>query len=259
MRVIKNFILVLVITISLIYIKQNFKIEKITTYNDVKFAESYIYEYYHINDLDNLLKDTNKEVLDIKIESDAVLKSEYLDKIKESKKTVNFNYYDDNNVLLYSIIIDGKKITKTFDFDISLSYVSDYKDKIDKLDTENYDLYIHFDYVNVPTNTKLKMNVEDVFSDTDLVNVYYYDDVKNELVSFKKNIMIDNNYIEFNLNKYTDYLLVNSSLEDNDEDADINISQESTSLITTILTVIIIGSILGVRLLKYIKKDNNNL
>ena len=254
MRIIKKAIMFLFIFISLICIKQNFKVEKIKIYNDVKLAETYINEYYYISDLDVLLNDDKKEIIDIKINEKSVLTKDYLEKIKESKKTVNFNYYDNNDTLLYSIIIDGKKVTKTFDFDLSLSYDSEYKDKIYNLDSNNYDEYIHFNYINVPVDSKLKLYVEDDFNDVDALNIYYYDDVKNEINELLSDVEIKDGYVSFELNKYTDYLLSKQVYTD-EEEQEIDIPYEMTPLITTVITVIIIIAIISVRLFKYVKEN----
>ena len=247
-------ILVMVLNIFIFY--DFCKTEYISTSYDSKYDEGFSQEYYHIEDLEKLLEDSNLDNIYIKLDDkNNILSSEDLDKIKESKKIVDFNYYE-NNKILYTFIIDGSKLNKTFDFNFELSYDSEYKNEIS--DINDYDLYIHFDYINVPEGTKFKIYVGDSFSNSDSLDIYYYDDIKKEVSELSNDVEVKNNFVEFDLNRYTDYLIDTHKTNVEDEETEINIPYEMTPLITTVITVIIIVVIVAVRLFKYAKNGKNN-
>ena len=63
---------------------------------------------YYIEDLDKLLNDDNINDINVNINVDSVISTEVIEKIKNSKKIVKLNYFDENKKLIYSWTIDGK-------------------------------------------------------------------------------------------------------------------------------------------------------
>ena len=61
---------------------------------------------YYLEDLDSILNNNKITDINITIKSDTIITKEDLEKIKNSKKAVKFNYYNDDKSLAYSWIID---------------------------------------------------------------------------------------------------------------------------------------------------------
>jgi len=53
-----------------------------------------------------------------------------IDKIREKKKLVNFNYYDENKSLKYTWIVDGNKVSNPKDVLTTILYQYDKKKEI---------------------------------------------------------------------------------------------------------------------------------
>lgn len=82
---------------------------------------------YYLEDLDSILNNNKITDINITIKSDTIITKEDLEKIKNSKKTVKFNYYNDDKSLAYSWIIDGSKIKTTSNLSTIITSDSDNK------------------------------------------------------------------------------------------------------------------------------------
>ena len=65
---------------------------------------------YYLEDLDAVLKNKKLQDADIIINADSKITKEQLNQIKDSKKRLRFNYYDESKNLIYSWTINGKEI-----------------------------------------------------------------------------------------------------------------------------------------------------
>ena len=88
---------------------------------------------YYLEDLDSILNNNKITDINITIKSDTIITKEDLEKIKNSKKTVKFNYYNDDKSLAYSWIIDGSKIKTTSNLSTIITSNSDNKKDILKI------------------------------------------------------------------------------------------------------------------------------
>ena len=88
---------------------------------------------YTIEDVEELLKDDKLNSIVIDIDKNTKVSSMILSKIRESKKTVNLNYYDGNDKLIYSIILDGNLLEDIDEFTTDISNDSQYSKEISKL------------------------------------------------------------------------------------------------------------------------------
>lgn len=100
-----------------------------------------------------------------------------LEKIKKSKKIVNFNYVKDN--IDYSWIINGKKLNKLEDLDTTINFDTDNKKKI--LTLSNYADGIFVNLKQNNSNIKgitLKVYVGNKYEKDDSINIYSYNNDK---------------------------------------------------------------------------------
>ena len=164
---------------------------------------------FYKDDLEYLL--TNKTD-DINIKNETDFSKEEIEKIKNSGKIVNLNYYK-NKQLLYSWIIDGSKINNPNDFYTEVIFNSNSKEEISKLSSDADGKIISFkDNTIIPEGTKLKIYVADKFEDNELVNIYYYSKDDNKLKTYKKKIKVQNGYIEFEIKDNYDYFITKEDI-----------------------------------------------
>jgi len=224
---------------------------------------------YYLEDLDYVLK--NDDVNNIIIKIDTIITKSDLEKIKNSKKTINFNYYNDK-VLSYSWIIDGSKLNNTNDFITTITNDSEYKKSI--LKSSNYAdglLTGVKQSGSLPTGTRIKLFVGDKYEDNDLINVYFYDKNSEKLELIKDEIKVENGYIQFDMKDASDYFITMSNIPNLDvisEDIpspDKEVIDESSQsnlifyIIIGLLSLLVIGLlIILIRKNKKNKKDDNN-
>lgn len=157
---------------------------------------------YYIEDLEEAL---NNNITDITIEKDTIIKKEDLDKIKEKNKTINFNYYDENNEKEYTWIVDGSLLEETNDFLSTVTIESKNKKEMMKESKSADGLYIGIEEKNsIPSNIKLKINTKDKFNNNDIIRNYGYN---KKYTLIENNLKLDNNYLEFIIKTQKDYLL----------------------------------------------------
>jgi len=168
---------------------------------------------YYLEDLESLLKDSKSDTIDIIINSDSKVSSEYLTKIKNSGKVVNFNYYDENKKLIYSWSVDGSKINEIREFVTLLSYKSEKFEEISNLSNYADGLYISFEHSGIlPKGIKIKLYVGDKFDNGKIVNLYHYEEDSKKLVLTKDKINVKEGYIEFDIEKCFEYFITMSNI-----------------------------------------------
>lgn len=165
---------------------------------------------YTLEELDTILEKNDVDFIDIKLDKNYVIPAKVIKSIKKSKKTVSFNFYDDNYQLMYSWIIDGSKIKSVKDFDTSILLSSEYKNKIVKLSGFSDGIYLSFKFKYIPFGTKLNMYVGDKYSNKDILNVYEYNKKKNSLYTILSKGKINNGFIKFDVENNNDYFITDS-------------------------------------------------
>lgn len=193
-------------------------------------------EAYYLSDLDEVLNDSNITDADIIIESDSVITTEQLEKIKNSGKTLRLNCYDVNKQLTYSWSINGAKIVDTAEFNTAIVFVTDNKKEIDELANYANGMYINFVHNGqLPKGTKVKVYVGDSFKDNSKLYIYHYHD--NTLEFIKDNIEVINGFIEFDIEHCSEYFLTMTNLNKDDSSIDF---MKIFSIILGIEAVIVI-------------------
>jgi hypothetical protein len=210
---------------------------------------------YYLTDLDNALKDNTLKEINIIINADSKLTQTDLTKIKESKKEVNLNYYDQNKKLIYSWTIDGSKLTDFKEIDTLILFNSNNQQEISKLSNYAEGLNINFKHNgSLPANTKIKLYVGDKFKNNDLVNVYYFNNISKKLELISKELKVTDLYIEFNINHASEYFVTMSNINN----VKVNTSSKlNIALILLIIENIIFGTLLIIYLLKRTKTKKN--
>lgn len=202
---------------------------------------------YTIDDLENTLKNDKLDVIDITIDKNTIITKSNLEKIKNSKKKVNFNYYDEAKKLIYSFTIDGKQIKKLND--LTVLVVMDSSFKKDMLRLSNYadGLFMNVNFGNdILKKLHFKIYVGNKYSDNDLVNIYFYNKKNDKLELCKKKVKVTSGYISFDTFNSGDYLITMSLVNG------VQNNKNSNSLL------IILGLILGLIIIFLIFRKRRN-
>lgn len=211
---------------------------------------------YYLEDLDSVLKNEKLQDADIIINADSKITKEQLNQIKDSKKTLRFNYYDDNKKLIYSWTINGKEIKNVTEFVTTITNASEYTKEIYKLSNYADGIYVNFKHSGeLPAGTKIKLYVGDRFENESIVNVYYYNNAEKTLDFIKDNLKVTDGYIELDIEHCSEYFVTMSTIGNVlKKDGSSNIF-----IIFTIIELIVIISLVAFIFIKLnpLKKDNN--
>lgn len=195
---------------------------------------------YYLDDLDKLLNDNKIKNINIIIDSDTKITNKDIEKIKNSKKSVDFSYYNSDKVLMYSWIINGAKIKNTNELVSSVKFDSNNKKDILKLSNYADGMYVSLNNSNkLSGDIKLKVYVGNKYSDNDKVNVYLYNNEDLNLVC--SNIKVNGGYIEFDVSTFNDYFITMSNINNNTlvtNDDSIKISKISIIIILFITLIL---------------------
>ena len=213
---------------------------------------------YYLEELENLLNNNKINDINIIINSDTIISSKDIEKIKNSKKTVTFNYYNSDKKLMYSWTIEGSKLKNTSELSTTISYDSENKKDILRLSNYADGLYINFKEVNkLSGGIKVKIFVGNKYLDKEKVNVYLYKNDK--LSSIANKLQVQNGYIEFEINDFSDYFITMSTipkLSDNEVSNNKNTTINKTHLVIILVLTFIIAVVLAYILRKKLLKKN---
>lgn len=202
-------------------------------------------EGYDLEDLDFILNNEEMQEADIIINADSKISEEEIEKIKESKKTIRFNYYDENKKLIYSWMINGKQIGDAKEFITAITFTVENVKEIYALSNYADGLYVNFGHSgDLPTGTKIKLYVGDKFENDSIVNVYQYNNTEKSLDFIKGNLKVSKGYIEFDIAHCSEYFVTMSTIG--------NISKGETSSVNPFLILSIIECIIIVGLVVFI-------
>ena len=160
-----------------------------------------------------------------------------MEKIKNSKKTVKFNYYNDDKSLAYSWIIDGSKIKTTSNLSTIITSNSDNKKDILKLSNYADGLFVVLKQNDLPSGTKLKLFAGNKYENNDFVNVYSYRN--NKLYLLKNKIKLDNGYIEFSLDNTSEYFVTMSTIPNTDITTSVENNEKNMQMGSLVAIILI--------------------
>ncbi len=175
---------------------------------DVKVTRK---EDFSLEDLDSLLEDSNAQDISITISKDTIIPKATIEKIKEKKKKVNFNYYNENKKLQYAWIVDGNKVRDFKDILTTISYNPENRKNILKASNYAEGIYASLKQKgDIPKGIRIKLLVADKYEDGYILRLYQYEESK--LQSVREDLKVKNGFIEFDAEKGTDYFITMSSL-----------------------------------------------
>lgn len=210
---------------------------------------------YYLEDLGDIIKDSSLKDVNIIINKDSKLTNEQMTLIKNSKKKIVFNYYDENKVLRYSWTIDGSKIKNTNELSFDITYNVKNINNIKKLSNYADGIYTQFDDKQIPSGTYIKIFVGEKYNNNDFVNIYHYTNDKLEIVAEK--VEVKDGYITFNLNDGFEYFITMSDVSliknNNNNNKPFNIY-----MVISIVELLIIAGLLVYNFIKNKKSDKNN-
>ena len=150
--------------------------------------------------------DLNDIYVSVDNEDEKIITSSILKSLKDSKKKLTYEIIK-NSGILYSIEFDGTKINNTDDFNYQITLISEDEEDIYNLIKTSKYLSLKFkDKGNIPGEAKLNIYVGDTrIKDLKKVNLYKYKN--NELILVKKDIKIDDGYIELTLDSNSEYVI----------------------------------------------------
>lgn len=208
---------------------------------------------YYLEDLETLLKDSKIEEIDITIKDDSKITSQQLNKVKDSKKIVRLNYYDDNKKIIYSWIINGKKIKETKEFTTEITYETQNQKEINKASNYAAGLYVNFKHrEQLPEGTSLKLYVGEKYQSENNIKVYDYNETKKELNLIQDNLKVTNSYLEINLEKGSEYFITLSNIGS-------TIEEQPTSNIFKIIAIVELIIIIVLSILCFLKTNKKSI
>lgn len=197
---------------------------------------------FYLEDLNYAVDTLQDNIINIKLRKDEIITKEHIQKVKESGKTINFNYFDENNTNVYTWIMDGTKINTINDVNINVNFASNYAKDIETL--ANYASGINLNLAQtelLPEGTKLKIYVGNRYAEGDLLYIYIYNKVNLELENLSS-VTVANGYIELEIKENEEYFISKAFVEKKVEENGIN-------LINILIIIIIIETIIIITLL----------
>lgn len=169
-----------------------------------------------LKDLKDIIDNNDVTNIEIHLDKNDIISKDDLNLIKKSKKIVRFSYYDENDKLIYSWIIDGKKIEEVYEVNTTINLSGNKAKDIKKLSNYADGIFLDFKHNGILVNgTSIKLYVGDKFEDGNLVSVYYYNEKNNTLDLKIESIKVKKGYIEFDIDHCSNYFVTMSNLKDN--------------------------------------------
>ena len=211
---------------------------------------------YYLEDLNNIIDKEDSESIEITISKDAKITEEMMQKIKETQKKVNFNYYNEEKKLMYSWEIDGAKISNISGINTNIAFLSEHKDEIDILSNYASGSYIELENTDrLPEGATVKIYVADKFADGNLINVYYFSKEEKNMKNVKNALEVKDGYIEFEATSGPTYFLTRSDLQKIKSEEEKQNEEINIFMIISIVEAIVIVLMIGMYLAKIKSKE----
>lgn len=214
---------------------------------------------YYLEDLDSILKDDNVNDISIVINADTKISSQDLEKIKNSGKTVKFNYYNNEKKLIYCWIIDGSKLNNISDLLTTISYESEHKAEILELSNNADGLFVSLKQLeNLPEGVKIKIFVGSKFDDGSFVDILALFKSSDKLENVKKSVKVKDGYIEFDVVDSSDYFITLSATDGAKQLIVPNKSSSSNMPLFVATFIFVFIALIFLFILKRKKKNQND-
>lgn len=162
----------------------------------------------------------------------------------ETKNKVIF-IKDKNDSFSYSWTFDKEEYNKKeFDFDLEINFTTPNKKKIESLIKDDVKTkYISFNYHgDLPSKASIKVPVSDMFKDGNRLNLYYYNEKKDEIELITTSVKVINGYVTFEIYHCSDYFLTMSIVKE--------VSNTSNNGVVIIVMLVVIVILIGYTLTK---------
>ena len=154
------------------------------------------------NNLEQILLelDGNKNKISVSInekDDNKLIYKDVLNKLCKTDKQLSYDILNKNDGIIYSIILDNIKCgEEAFEKDIDITLdITDTNGDIKKLVKKKNFLYIKENEIELPSGSKIKLFVGDLFKDGTNIYIYEYD--KTKLVTLQKKLKVKNGFITF--------------------------------------------------------------
>lgn len=206
---------------------------------------------YYLEDLSTVInKDEDVVIL---LTDSSKITNEHLETIKGSKKKVTFNYVNENKVVMYSWVVDGKNLSKIKEINTKITFGSENINDIGTASNYAEGKHVNFEHTGeLPDSTQVRLFVADKFSNGDIINVYSYDKDGKKLTSVQKALEVKDGYISFDIENCAEYFITRSNVMDVvEEKKGINVF-----LIISIVELLVIVGLVVMFIIKNKKTDS---
>lgn len=206
---------------------------------------------YYLEDLSTVInKDEDVVIL---LTDSSKITNEHLETIKGSKKKVTFNYVNENKVVMYSWVVDGKNLSKIKEINTKITFGSENINDIGTASNYAEGKYVNFEHTGeLPDSTQVRLYVADKFSNGDIINVYSYDKDGKKLTPVQKSLEVKDGYISFDIENCAEYFITRSNVMDVvEEKKGINVF-----LIISIVELLVIVGLVVMFIIKSKKTDS---
>ena len=206
---------------------------------------------YYLEDLSTVInKDEDVVIL---LTDSSKITNEHLETIKGSKKKVTFNYVNENKVVMYSWVVDGKNLSKIKEINTKITFGSENINDIGTASNYAEGKHVNFEHTGeLPDSTQVRLYVADKFSNGDIINVYSYDKDGKKLTSVQKSLEVKDGYISFDIENCAEYFITRSNVMDVvEEKKGINVF-----LIISIVELLVIVGLVVMFIIKNKKTDS---
>lgn len=166
-------------------------------------------------DILNTINNSTDSVITVSIpynDTNRSVDAEILNALKTTNKTLIYEILNENRGLNYSVTLVGSNLTDITDFNFSLLFKSDNKDAIDALSNAKKTVYIDLkENTGLKGKIPMKVYVGDKFDATNTLTLYYYDKTNNKLEKVVDKLRVKNSYVEIEVDKLAEYILVDES------------------------------------------------
>ena len=189
---------------------------------------------YYLTDLDDALDNGNSKII---LNDGDIITKEIFDKIKT--RVVEFNKFE-GNIIKYSWVIDGSKVSNPADLNTTIKFEFDDKDTFDEKVGYSSGVYLQYGNAIFSEGLLSKVFVGDSFKDGEEINVYAY---KDGNVEAGETIKVENGYVELKPTN-NKYFLTKADLTAKETVSAKPKSKTNLFMIATIVEAVIIVALL---------------
>ena len=164
---------------------------------------------YLVTEIDDALKEQKAPIIVLK--KDSVITKDILNKIKNSKKKVEFVYYDDIKKEKYTWIINGKSLSNIKEINPIINFNAS-NTIIKKLDYREGIVFSTNDNNKKYSGVTLRIDVSNKFKDKEKINVFYYDKKAKQFKKLVSDVVVKNGNIEISMNKGSKFFISKATI-----------------------------------------------